>query len=140
MTRSLARIAAFATLAFTLAACGSDSATSPTSVTVSGTYSLQTVNGASLPAILQGSGANKIEIVSDVFTFSSTGTFTERAVVRYTENGVVSSETFDDTGTYTKNGTAITLRYSDASTGSGTLDGNSMTLSGQGYSFVYLRQ
>lgn len=140
MTRFLTRIAAFAALAFTLAACGSDSATAPASVSVSGTYSLQTVNGAPLPAILQGSGANKVEMVSDVFTFSATGTFSERAVVRYTQNGVVSSETYDESGTYARNGTAITLRYTDASTGSGTLDGNTMTLAGQGYSFVYLRQ
>ncbi|HEY0996721.1 MAG TPA: hypothetical protein VGD77_12075, partial [Gemmatimonadaceae bacterium] len=128
MTRSLARIATFATLAFTLAACGSDSATSPTSVSVNGTYSLQTVNGAAVPFILQGSGANKVEIVSDVFTFSSAGTFTERAVLRFTENGVLRNENYDDSGTYTKSGTAITLRYTDASTGSGTIDGNTMTL------------
>ena len=140
MTRSLARIAAFATLAFTLAACGSDSATSPTSVSVNGTYSLRTVNGSAVPFILQGSGANKVEIVSDVFTFSSGGTFSERAVLRFTENGVVRDENYDDSGTYTKSGTAITLRYTDSSTGSGTVDGNTMTLSGQGYSFVYARQ
>lgn len=141
MTRSLARIAAFATLAFSLAACGSDSATSPTSVSVNGTYTLQTVNGKPLPFTFDSLDvANKVQIESDIFTFSQNGTFSERGTIRWTESGIVSTDNFNYSGSYTKNGTALTLRYTDDSRSSGTIDGDRLTLVAENLSFVYVRQ
>lgn len=143
MTRTLARITAFATLAFTLAACGGDSATGPRSNTVSGTYSLQTVNGNPLPFTFtdQQSGM-PVSLQSDVFVFSENGTWTETAVARYTDQtGAVQTETFNESGTYQKNGTAITLRYSDFSdAGTGTIESNSLVLVFPGYSYSYTRR
>lgn len=142
MTRFLARITAFATLAFTLAACGSDSATAPSSSTVSGTYSLQTVNGSPLPFAFTGQNGVPVSLQSDVFVFSANGTWTETAVARYTDQtGAVQTETFNESGTYQKNGTAITLRYSDFSdAGTGTVESNSLVLVFPGYSYSYTRR
>src|SRR3954471_14237805 len=98
---------AFATAA---TACGGDSATGP-SGTIAGTWNLQTVNGAALPFVVGQVGTSKVELTSDVFTLTSTGSFTEIVTLRTTQNGQVTNSSQSDAGTYTVNGTAVTLHF-----------------------------
>jgi hypothetical protein len=104
---------------------------------LNGSYSLQTINGQSLPFTFFQSATLRQEITADVFT-ASNGQFTEVTSERDTQNGTVSNFTTSDSGTYTVNGTAVTFTFfSDGSTGSGTISGNTFTLVATGFSLVF---
>jgi hypothetical protein len=93
-----------------------------------------------LPFIIAQTGANKIELMSDVFVVASTGSFTQTTTVRSTINGVVTTESVADAGSYTVSGTAITLHFnSDGSTGTASWSGNTMTTTDGGVAAVYVR-
>jgi hypothetical protein len=60
--------------------------------------------------------------------------------IKTTEGGQVTTETIPDAGTYTQTGTAVTFTFnSDGSSGTGTLNGNTVTVASQGFSLVYTR-
>jgi ABC-type Fe3+-hydroxamate transport system substrate-binding protein len=137
MRRLLVMTFAFATVL--LAGCGSDGSTAPTQASLAGTWSLSTINGSPLPFVLQASGP-KIEIMSDEFTVAANGTFTESTVARVTDGTTVSTITIPDNGTYTLNGTAAVFTFSDGSSGTGTVSGNTFTVASGGYSQVYTKR
>jgi hypothetical protein len=121
-------------------ACGSDSPTQPTTTSIAGTWSLTSVNAIALPFVINQSGADKVELVGDVLTATATGTYTETLSYRETLNGVVTTTTEPDDGTYTINGNAITLNSSANGSITGALSGNTFTLVDQGFVFLYTRQ
>jgi len=55
-------------------------------------------------------GHDRTEIMGNVLTFLAKGGFTQVTTVRSTLNGVVTTKTFSNTGTYTADGTAVTYR------------------------------
>ena len=129
---------AFFVLGFVLAACGGDASTAPNSI--AGTWTLQSINGAALPYTFPQSGSNKTELVSDVITLSSGGTFTESMTYRTTANGTTTSQSIPESGNYSVNGETLILHFpSDGSTGIGTWSGDRVTIGTQGYDFVYTR-
>ena len=119
-------------------ACGGDSSQRP--LVVPGTYVLQTVNGLVLPYLIQASSP-KVELTADQFVLVTGGTFTNHTTVRSTDGTAVTTSTFDETGTWTVNGTALSLTYADgtAVTGALTTDGT-LTLTGTGLSALYRKQ
>lgn len=122
-----------------LAACGSDSSTAPQQ-SIAGTWTLRTINGTSLPYIITQSGADKAELMSDAFTISGTGSFTQTSVIRYTTNGVATTQSSAEAGSYTINGTAVTLHFnSDGSTVTASWSGNTLTATAGGLVGVYGR-
>ena len=122
------------------AGCGGDSVTGPSTDSVAGTWTLQTVNGGRLPFILAQSGADKVEGTSDVITVVSTGTFTQLTNFRTTLDGVATDDAIDDHGTWTLKGSALTLTFSDKSSGTATVSGNTLTVTDDGTTLVYTRQ
>jgi hypothetical protein len=132
-------VTTFALATTLLAGCGSDGSTAPTQASLAGSWSLSTINGSPLPFVLQASGP-KIEIMSDEFTVSADGTFTESTVARVTDGTTVSTITIPDNGTYTLNGTAAVFTFSDGSSGTGTVSGNTFTVASGGYSQVYTKR
>lgn len=141
--RSMRRRVATLTAAFAvgaLAACGGDGPTTPTTTSVAGTWSLRTINGANLPYTIIQIGADKVELTADVLTVSSGGSFAEISSYRETENGVVTTFTESDAGTYTLNGTAVTFSFNSGGTGTGTISGNTLTVAAEGFSFVFQKQ
>ena len=113
-------------LAALLAACDSG-VTGITTVT--GNWTLSTINDASLPYTVSGSGANKTEIVDDVITFFEGLTYSETIHTRVTVNGTASTVTTNETGNYNLFGTSVTLtRNSGAASRRGLIDGNTMTI------------
>ena len=88
-----------------ISACGGDSSTAPTVANITGTWSLQTINGSSLPFVVAQTGANKVELTSDVLTIASTS-FTQTTTIRSTSNGQATTQSIADAGTYTLNGSA----------------------------------
>ena len=123
------------------AACGGDSPTQPTSSSVAGTWSLQTINGTGLPYIVAQTGSDKVELTSDVLTVVGSGSFTQITQVRVTQNGQVSTQSIPDAGSYVLNGTAVTFTFnSDGSSGTGSLSGNTLTVAEDGFAYVYRKQ
>jgi hypothetical protein len=123
-------------------ACGSDSTAppTPTQATIAGTWTLQTLNGQAVPVVLSDSGGAKLEVVRDVFTLVGDHTFTQVTAFRITAGGQATTDSVSDLGTYVVNGTAVSLTYdSDGSTSSGSWQGNTITLSAEGFSAVYTR-
>src|SRR5262245_11851535 len=86
-------------------ACAGDSSTAPPAEQLAGTWTLQTVNGAPLPFVIVQSATNTLEVLSDVCVIASTGSFTHTTTFRSTSDGVVTTESIPDTGSYTLSGT-----------------------------------
>lgn len=120
-------------------ACGSDkSSVAPVPVSMAGTWSLQTINGATLPIVLATSPA-KFELLSDVFVVAASGGFVETSITRTTGSSVT-TDTSKDAGTYTISGNDVFLRWtSDGSTATVTVSGNTFTARAGSTNYIYTR-
>ena len=126
-------------LLLAVACGGSDSTTAPVVVSALGTWSLSTVNGSPLPYVVAQSGTNKAEVIGGSLTVSASS-YAVTLTGRNTVNGVASTSSGSDAGTYSTNGTAITLRSnSDGSTITGSFAANALTLTEQGGAYVFTR-
>lgn len=138
MRKSVAAIA-MATLAMSLAAC-SDITNGLGSYNISGTFQLDTFNGSPLPTIMYQDSFEQHQLLDETFTIYSDGTYTDDYSVRiYTRNGSTQSS-YRDVGTYTQNNTA--LQFRDSQTGdvfTGSITGNTLTISQLGDVYVYRR-
>jgi hypothetical protein len=96
-------------LSLSLSACG-DSPTSPSS-NITGTYTLVSARGSSLPAVVSGSpGTDYVQEVTGGFVeLRADQTFAWSTSYRYTMSGQVSTSTSSGSGRYSLSGTAITL-------------------------------
>jgi hypothetical protein len=122
------------------AGCGGDS-TSPAAQSIAGSWTLQSVNGSPLPFIVPQTGADKLEVLSDVLVISGTGSFTQTTSTRTTTNGVPTTQSVVDAGSYTLNGSTVTLHFSsDGFIGTASWSGNTITtVTGEGLALVYKR-
>ena len=124
-----------------LVACGGDNDPTSPGNSLAGTWSLQSINGTALPYVVLQSGANKIELTADILTVSSGGSFTQTSTIKTTVNGQVTTESVSDAGSYTVNGNAVSFVFnSDATTGTGVLSGNSLSVGAEGAAFIYRKQ
>lgn len=126
-------------LTFTLAC--NDSSTNPTTSDISGTYSLQSVGGATLPVTVQ-SGTTTVTLTSDVLTVGSDGTWSETESVQQVANGQTTTSTLDDGGTWTLSGTNVSFysQSSQVTAYSGAYNSNTLTLdNGDGQAQVFRR-
>ena len=113
-------------LALSLAACTSSDATSPT-VSLTGTYSLKSVNGTPLPYTFSSS----LVLTADVLTINTNGTYTD--VASYS-NGTTTTEQ----GTYSNNNGAITFNdQTDSVVYSGSLSNSVLTEISGSYTEVF---
>ena len=128
-------------IAVSLAACSGDS-TGPDLDELAGEYILFTINGQSLPVIVDQFGNDIVEITQGSVSLESNGTFDDVTQLRITESGAVSTEVDVTQGTWEAVGTTVTFRPTD---GSGTY---TMTWDGQlrltqlftGLTLVYERE
>ena len=121
----------------TAVGCGGDSSTSPTDTTVSGTYTLRTVNRIPLPFTVAQTDSITVELVSDAFTLTESRTWTESTVRRTTSSGQAVTDTVSDAGTFVLSGTNnITLISANGST-DGTIGGGVLTLGNDAVVAVY---
>lgn len=105
--------------------------------TITGDWSLRTINDASLPYTVSGSGANKTEVIDDVYTFFEGFTFSETIHRRITTNGQVSTVTATETGAFSTFGTSVTITGNTTPTRRGIIEGNTMTIVDEGLTFAY---
>ncbi len=122
-----------------LPACGDDDSTGPGSV--SGTYTLQTIDGTSLPFVLFQIGNDKIEITAGSVRLNSDNTYSISISLRLTRAGTVTTETDTGAGTYTASGS--TIQFSDSGDGegpfTGSISGNTLTIIDEGVAFVFTK-
>ncbi len=107
---------------------------------VSGTYNLESVNGNPLPAQteLPGVTADRFVFTAGSVNLNADGTFSVSHTAEITEQGITTTESFTDLGTFTLVEPS-TIRFAEAggSETTGTLDGGRLTVVGGGLSFVY---
>ncbi len=106
--------------------------------TVTGQWTLRTVNGAALPYTITSSGANKTELIDDTIILYEGLTFAQTVHTRVTVNGQASTVTAIETGAYSLFGTSVTLAgNSSAEARRGLIDGNTMTIVENGVVSAY---
>lgn len=137
-----------AALVFTLVACGGDKATGPQTVT--GSYTLRTVNGGSPPSVVYQDSQQKLEVTDGTFVLAAdnswTGTLGAR-ITNLTSNQVLAYPNLPlNGGTYTLNGTSLTLEDpTEGLTFTGTVNNGTLTVNvdlvgaGQFTTLVYSR-
>jgi hypothetical protein len=116
--------------ATTVAACGGDSATSPTATNFAGTYTLRTVNGSNLPYVLLQNDTKTVTIMDDHITIADGGTWSEDGTLRVVTNGVTTTLVSSDDGTWVRSGNSIVLHSTTANLTaySGTFTDTSLSL------------
>jgi hypothetical protein len=112
-------------------ACGDDS-TSP-EATIFGSYTLQTVNGNTLPWRFLVVGNDWAEITGGNGNINRDGTYSLTGNFRVMESGQTSTFSETSTGTYARNGNTITFTdQSNGATASGTISGSQITVTDEG--------
>ena len=114
-----------------LVACGGDS-TGP-NADVTGNYTLQTVNGASVPAVVFQDSQEKDELTAGNINLNADKTWSGNLTARVTDlmSGATGTFSAPGNGTYTSSGGTITL--TDATDGSqltGNVGGGTLTITG----------
>jgi hypothetical protein len=120
------RLIPIVTLAAAFAAGCSNSSTSP-SGSIVGTYTLQTINGSTLPYTVSSTRA----ISSEQLSLNNDGTYND--VSRYTDGS-----SFTEVGYYTQYNNAITFNdQTDNLTYQGSVSGNVLTEISNGFTAAY---
>jgi hypothetical protein len=103
------------------------------SSTITGSYTLRTVNGSNLPYTVAGTGT---EIVDETITLHEGFTYIKSGHTRTTTNGQMT--TTNDSGSYGLQGTSITFTSNAGGQGTPALiDGNKLTIVKAGVTSVY---
>ncbi|MFQ5529285.1 MAG: hypothetical protein ACE5FP_02960 [Gemmatimonadota bacterium] len=120
-----------------LAACGDglSISTGPGGISIFGTYTLETVNGESLPFLAFQVGNDRLEIISGSVRLNSDATYTTSFIFEWSESGTVIPVT--ESGTYTVAGNTIVFTDS-LGTFTGSISGNTLTVvDDDGATFVF---
>ena len=122
----MARGLLLAFLVLGLVACGGIDLTDPGSV--SGAYTLRTINGEELPsALLQNGTTYLLEITAGTLTLNEDLTCSLRLTVRETDAGIVDTDTWTPEFTYALSDGSITLTAGTILL-NGSITGSSITL------------
>jgi hypothetical protein len=122
-----------------LAACGRDEPgpTAPTPAIVSGSYTLETVDGQALPFLVLDLGAYKAKLASATLNLKADKTYSFAFGIRIEDSGNVRTTSDDDAGTWSISNRGVTLVSNEGSfTRTGTVSGNTLTLESSTRVFV----
>lgn len=138
--RAILRRTALSVIAVTLiTACGGDSTAPKT--TVAGTWSLQSINGASLPASFPPSNGSTITVTASTLNMVANGTYNEVISLRIVTGAATTTTTVSEVGTWTENnGSVFFSDQTDKTTYQGSVTGNTLTEIVDGFTQVYARQ
>jgi len=128
-----------------LAACGDDTGTNGSSIF--GTYTLQTIDGVSLPWLNRQVGATVFEITAGSVRLNSDNTYSFSITSTETTAGIVETEVTTGAGTFVATGagtfvaTVFSIQFSDSGDGfgpfSGSITGKTLTIIDEGVAFVF---
>jgi hypothetical protein len=122
-------------LAIASVGCGDDGAGPDGSI--AGRYELRTVNGNNLPYTLVALGNDRFEFLSGFAQVNTDGTFSVSFTTRQTVGGQTTTTTDADSGTWTQTGNQLRFTFSDATTSTGVVSGNEITVIEGQVSFVF---
>ena len=105
-------------------ACGDS--TSPESI--EGVYTLQTINGGALPAVVYEDEAAKVEIVAGAITLGPGTKWSISLTARATVDADVSTNTETLDGTWSRSASTLTLTSADGDVETLVLSGRTLTL------------
>ena len=125
-----------AVLIFGVTACGGDGTGLEN---IAGLYTLETIDGDPLPVLLVEVGDNKIEVTAGSVTLNTDRTCSDSLTLEITEGGNVDSDVATDECTYTTDGRAITLTYTDNTVSVGTIIGSALTITDDAVAFLFRR-
>ena len=111
-------------------ACGGDKATGP-NASITGNYTLRTVNGNAVPAVVFQNTTEKEELTAGNVNLNADRTWSGALSLRSTNltNGATATLSLPANGTYTNNNGSITLTdASDNSQLTGTVGGGTLTI------------
>ena len=109
-----------------VAACGGESPADP-GVSLTGTWRLQSINGANLPYSATDSGV-VVSITAATLTISTNGTYSETFSVSAVEGATTVTTTVIQAGNWSNSGGTITFNdTTDGATYSGSLSGAVLT-------------
>jgi len=117
------RLVTLALAAFSLAACGGSDKPAGPSASIAGTYTLQTVNGRSLPSTIFQVGNDKLEVTGGSVTMNENETFSGVTALRETVEGVVDDYSASCTGTYTRTGSTVAFAEAESDDCGGNYSG-----------------
>lgn len=140
-----ARTVVAAVLAVALAGCGGEGSryggTSPT-INPVGSWTIRAYNGVAAPLYFTlQTQFHTLEVTSDVVIVNANGTFVNNYTTKETVGSDVTTESFSDTGTWSKTGPATFSYQFDgfATTYSATLDDDNLITTADGANYVYVR-
>jgi len=119
----------------TSGACGGDSPTAPE--TISGTFTLRSLDGAPLPVVLlQGDPA--LTLVGDTLVMNGNSTYRTAVVLQETSGGQTTTTVEASSGTYVRSGSSLTLTDGqDGTSVAGAIQGASIVITDQGSTYVF---
>lgn len=100
------------------AACGGGDFVAPT-IAPPSTFTLHSFNGGALPAVISTDASSQVSLLDDSFAFQDNGTYVERGHLRTMRDGVSTVQALESPGTFSRDGTRITLVSN-----SGTINGS----------------
>jgi hypothetical protein len=137
-TRSGARLLAAACAVLVFGCGGGDTPTQPAAIT--GTYTLQTINGSPLPYVtFQDASNNKDEIVGETFTLAEGGQWSHTYRERLTISGSASTTDGQTSGTFNGSASALSFTSTVNERFTGQVNGNTLTLQRVARTLVYTR-
>ena len=113
-------------------ACGGDKATGP-NASITGNYTLRTVNGNTVPAVVFQNTTEKEELTAGNINLNADRTWSGSLSLRSTNltNGATATLSLPANGTYTNNNGSLTLTdASDNTQLTGTVGGGTLTIVG----------
>ena len=131
------RIVVYSLFSLLLWSCGGEGApTTPTSTStpITGTYTLQSVNGQSLPWAIEAG----VEVTAGSVTLNQDMTCSRSITATMTEGGTVATTTVASQGIYTHTNGAVTLTWTDdGSTDSASIVSSQLTLTSAGDVLIF---
>jgi hypothetical protein len=108
--------------------------------TVTGAYTLRTVNGAALPYTYNVDATTQKQIIDDMITLFSGGSYSRTQHANTIVSGQTTSQTNTESGTYQLLGTSVTLNPTPSGRSTvTTIDGRTMTLVESGITWTFMK-
>jgi hypothetical protein len=125
-------------VAATVSACGGGDTTGVEAQL--GTYQLVSVDGANVPALLNQGESVTVALVSGSLTLKSGGVMVREQTVTTTIFGESDIRSRTDQGTFTLNGSELSVTLDDGTQEAGSLKGFELLLSSDGRELSYARR
>ena len=100
-----------------------------------GSFALVSVDGNNVPSTVQHGGP-PLTVKSGIFIITADGTCSSTVVFSPPSGGDISREV---KATYTRQGPTLTMKWEEAGTTTGTIEGDTFTMNNEGMIFAYRR-